>query len=1250
MSTKDFIIENSVLISYKGSDESVEIPAEVEKIGAGAFKNNRKIKNVAFACKNLKSIEEDAFYDCTSLEGIKIPEGTVQIARRAFMGCTNMEYIYIPSSVMIIGDIATESSVAVFGSAGSEAEKYAKTRLATFRTDFLNGLKLINNKKLEKENVTNRTFNVFGEEITVSSSLKRYHEILEYYNRRQEEFFDEMMTAVPKDYTFSKKVANGEPIFMGEREKTVKRLEESGIYISAGELNSYTYDSMKLISDLFGLILKAYTELHSSALSDMKNQVQRFYDQAESQVTGLSYGHIGGGIGLVAYAFDDFFEKQKQRKRAYAVAEQQKTTYVNAQTAELNKTYAEFYNRFVPLYKKATDAHIEALLKCELDYYIKHGLIEADIKDKYDVVKSSELMQGLYEKNSPNAEYVVALALKLYPMNVSAHIYAIEKELSCDDLEEFRTFLGLNNRLQSHKDRVRNEKFEKVSTKVCNCFNASCGIGIIEENTFLTEDEIKKILTRYSVQITQSVKKIIEDNPGENINVKEYCDQKLDKIISRDSWTFFEKYRVAPIKSNDISQEAQKSFAKLVDYLETTINGRQNEKAAQLKSAEEALNNAKTIEDYESVIASLVKISGYKYANELHAKGVDKKRALEHNMLEEIKGEISKAKTLEDLSVVEKKINSTISSKDVKDAFYQKRIELIQKDKKKKLIKILSVISAIIVFIIFLAIYSNTVHYRAFKEMTETGHFNFNTAYPLEVEVEYGDSFNKWAKKTLAKKLKEHQENDDIKSAIQLLYSSSTQENYLFHEEDNLLRLKAKESFIDWLIVGSIENGKFVSETEYVVDYKSENGSSTYCVSWNETNDCFSIKIQQTSKYDDEKIVTINTEDGAVTVGKNIDYSERIKKAEEKIEQDKLAAEQAIIEAEKAAEEAEKAAKEAEEAKKKSNYEKAVQYLKEGKKAEAAIAFGKAGDYLDAKEKSFEVWDEIAVRETISAGNLHTVALREDGTAVAVGDNENYQCGIDDSENVVAVDAFGNTSVELESNHTIYIYSSDYSTESWNKFANLKDIVAVSAGGYHTACLKYDGTVVVIVENLEYKDKWKDVESWTDIVAVSSGAGHLIGLKTDGTVVAVGDNDCGQCDISGWTDIVAVSAGYDHTVGLKSDGKVVAVGDNENGQCNVEGWTEITAISAGVNHTVGLKFDGTVVSTKYIETEYNDNHGQCDVSGWSDIVAISAGYDHTVGLKSDGTAVATEYIEVGYKKYHGQCDVSEWKDIKISNN
>ena len=284
-------------------------------------------------------------------------------------------------------------------------------------------------------------------------------------------------------------------------------------------------------------------------------------------------------------------------------------------------------------------------------------------------------------------------------------------------------------------------------------------------------------------------------------------------------------------------------------------------------------------------------------------------------------------------------------------------------------------------------------------------------------------------------------------------------------------------------------------------------------------------------------------------------------------------------------------------------YLHAESLLAEGKLGEAAIAFGKLAGYADARERSFEIWERIAVRDTISAGGWHTVGLKADGTLVAAGDNLGGRCDV----------------------------------KSWT------DIVAVSAGAAHTVGLKSDGTLVAVGNNDHGRC---DVEDWTDIVAVSAGIFHTVGLKANGTVVAVGNNSYGQCDVEDWTDIVAVSAGYYHTVGLKADGTVVATVVsspwNDYGQSDVGGWTTIVSVSAGWNHTVGLRADGTVVAVGY------NNCGQCDVEDWTDIVAVSAGYDFTVGLKADGTLVAVGHNNKsstnGYE-FSGQCDVEGWSDI-----
>ena len=314
-------------------------------------------------------------------------------------------------------------------------------------------------------------------------------------------------------------------------------------------------------------------------------------------------------------------------------------------------------------------------------------------------------------------------------------------------------------------------------------------------------------------------------------------------------------------------------------------------------------------------------------------------------------------------------------------------------------------------------------------------------------------------------------------------------------------------------------------------------------------------------------------------------------------------------------------------------YAQAEQLLAQGENVEAAIAFEKLAQYKDARERSFALWDTIAVRETLAAGNSHTVGLKTDGTVVAVGWNSDGRCDVSGWTDIVAVAAGCDHTVGLKSDGTVVAVGDNGCSQC--DVSGWRDIVAVAAGDRHTVGLKVDGTVVAVGDT--FLDGRCDVSGWRDIVAVAAGGFHTIGLKADGTVVAVGGNRNGQCDVSSWRDIVAVAAGCDHTVGLKSDGTVIAVGSNQNDQCDVSDWTDIVAVSAGDWHTVGLKADGTVVAV-------GDNEwGQCDVSGWRDIVAVVAGDYHTVGLKADGTVVA-----VGDNTL-GQYDVSGWTDIKLPN-
>lgn len=328
-------------------------------------------------------------------------------------------------------------------------------------------------------------------------------------------------------------------------------------------------------------------------------------------------------------------------------------------------------------------------------------------------------------------------------------------------------------------------------------------------------------------------------------------------------------------------------------------------------------------------------------------------------------------------------------------------------------------------------------------------------------------------------------------------------------------------------------------------------------------------------------------------------------------------------------------------------YQAAEALAKNDKNAEAAIAFGKLGDYSDARERSFALWSVVADWESAAMGGEHTIALKNNGTVVVIGGNTYGQCDVSNWSNIVDISTGAWHSVGLKSDGTVVAVGRN--TDTFNKrtlnqcdVGDWEDIVDVCAGYCHTVALKMDGTVVATGSNYDggtFKTYCGqcEVDEWSDIIAISAGVNHTVGLKADGTVVAVGNNDEGQCNVSSWSDIVAISAGNFHTVGLKSDGTVVAVGWKAWNACDVGSWRNIIAIDAAYSHSVGLCADGTVVYTGTINT------GLTDLTGWRGIVDIYAYSGNTIGLTQNGTLIASG------KNGEGKLDVTDWKDIKLPN-
>ena len=167
-------------------------------------------------------------------------------------------------------------------------------------------------------------------------------------------------------------------------------------------------------------------------------------------------------------------------------------------------------------------------------------------------------------------------------------------------------------------------------------------------------------------------------------------------------------------------------------------------------------------------------------------------------------------------------------------------------------------------------------------------------------------------------------------------------------------------------------------------------------------------------------------------------------------------------------------------------------------------------------------WTDIIA---IAGGGSHTVGLKADGTVVITGDGtfgarndlpdgvvaaDDGGSNVDGWTNIIAISAGELHTVGLRADGTVVAVGSN--NEGQINVGGWANIIAISAGELYTLGLKSDGTVVGTGA------RWRDglLSDWTNIIAISAGGLHAegaIGLRADGTVITAQGK---QLD---WTDI-----------------------------------------------------------------------------------------------------------------------------------
>lgn len=292
----------------------------------------------------------------------------------------------------------------------------------------------------------------------------------------------------------------------------------------------------------------------------------------------------------------------------------------------------------------------------------------------------------------------------------------------------------------------------------------------------------------------------------------------------------------------------------------------------------------------------------------------------------------------------------------------------------------------------------------------------------------------------------------------------------------------------------------------------------------------------------------------------------------------------------------------------------------------------------------------------IAGGELHTLAVKKDGTVFAWGNNEKGQLGTGQKGS---------------------------SQPSPVRVGDLKAVTAVDADGSHSYALLSNGTVRAWGENAQGAlgdgtttdtARPKTVRGLSGIVAIAAGYHHTLALTgakagaQKGAVYAWGDAQYGQlgngksckpgstsCDVlhpvrasrlAGTTTAIAAGQLGDYSLALMDDGTVMSWGRNDENQLGrganttsgckclatpgrVQGLSQVRAIAASGGAGAALRSDGTVWvwgNNKFGQLGSGKLGGTsgtpAQVKGLSGVRAIEAGGGYILALKADRSLVA----------------------------
>ncbi|MBR2615612.1 MAG: hypothetical protein IKC69_02920 [Clostridia bacterium] len=285
--------------------------------------------------------------------------------------------------------------------------------------------------------------------------------------------------------------------------------------------------------------------------------------------------------------------------------------------------------------------------------------------------------------------------------------------------------------------------------------------------------------------------------------------------------------------------------------------------------------------------------------------------------------------------------------------------------------------------------------------------------------------------------------------------------------------------------------------------------------------------------------------------------------------------------------------------------------LDEGMERKAAVKFGIAIGWEDAKERAFALWNETRTVKHVEIGirlgavsNAYegVVILRTDGTVVSQHGSPDFQKTISEWTDIVEIAACHNYLAAINSQGDMFVANYYTSGKTFDdQWTNIADI-----DSYETHDVLYavraDGRVMFSDDDnlTQYVGAWEGQE----VTQVSVGQNSIAGLTTNGTALYWNRNNYSynsseSTGIESWTDLVQVEMGDNYVYALKSDGTVVT--NNLNLFDELATWENVKEIRLTSRVAWGLTESGTLLGTdKTKDAEWRSRSGISEFAAFTD--------------------------------------------------